>query len=361
MEKLGINDVEKKESFINCALQDKIITDKLDEILSRIEIKNNRVKINDIDDLFLDDETESLLIYYLDLKNIEIQYDVLEKKDLDELSFDDNLKLFLQDISKYGLLTFEEEKRLTLKYYYEKDEKAKQILIKHNLRLVVRLVKKYVTSSYDYSDLIQDGTIGLMIAIEKFDPNKGYKLSTYATWWIRQSAKRGFENNSRIVRLSVRTHQRLSHMKEIISNYLNDFGSVPTDKYLMEKLNIKDYKEIKLLKQYLTDVGSIDTLLISDDGENDECIGNFIPSDEKPVTIQVEEFLLKDAMNDALLSLSERERDIIKKRKGLTSNGKIFTLESIGKDYGLTRERIRQIEISAMRRLSENKNLKQYL
>ena len=276
-----------------------------------------------------------------------------------DMSVNDNVRMYLKEIGKISLLTLEEEQELSKKVA-EGDEKAKKRLAESNLRLVVSIAKRYVGRGLLFLDLIQEGNIGLMKAVEKFDYDKGYKFSTYATWWIRQALTRALADQARTIRVPVHMVETINKMARIERQMTLELNREPTDQELSKKmgLSVDKIAEIRKISQ---DPVSLETPI----GEEDDShLGDFL-ADER--TMSPEEFatyeILKDELREVLDTLTVREKEVLELRFGLF-DGSSHTLEEVGKQFKVTRERIRQIEAKALRKLrhpSRAKKLKDFL
>ena len=276
-----------------------------------------------------------------------------------DMSVNDNVRMYLKEIGKISLLSLEEEQELS-KRVAEGDEKAKNILAESNLRLVVSIAKRYVGRGLLFLDLIQEGNIGLMKAVEKFDYGKGYKFSTYATWWIRQAITRALADQARTIRVPVHMVETINKMARIERQMTLELNREPTDQELSKKmgLSVEKIAEIRKISQ---DPVSLETPI----GEEDDShLGDFL-ADER--TMSPEDFatyeILKDELKQVLDTLTVREKEVLELRFGLF-DGSSHTLEEVGKKFKVTRERIRQIEAKALRKLrhpSRAKKLKDFL
>ena len=276
-----------------------------------------------------------------------------------ELTINDPVRMYLKEIGKISLLSLDEETELS-KRIAEGDETAKNRLAESNLRLVVSIAKRYVGRGMLFLDLIQEGNIGLMKAVEKFDAEKGYKFSTYATWWIRQAITRGIADQSRTIRIPVHLHDNLRKMHVAITNYISEHGEEPSDKYLADLLGITEeaVRERKLAAQGVVSLSQP----VRNEGEEDgDELGSFI-EDPTYNDNSIEDALylrdFKSAVFDKV-PLSEREKMVLKCRFGIDMPRR-YTLEEIGKMMGVTRERVRQIEAKAIRRLRSNREIKSF-
>jgi len=276
-----------------------------------------------------------------------------------DASVNDNVRMYLKEIGKISLLTLEEEQELSKKVA-EGDEEAKNKLAESNLRLVVSIAKRYVGRGLLFLDLIQEGNIGLMKAVEKFDHDKGYKFSTYATWWIRQAITRALADQARTIRVPVHMVETINKMARIERQMTLELNREPTEEEIAKKmgLSVEKVNEIKKISQ---DPVSLETPIGE---EEDSHLGDFIPDEiiKSPEDYATYE-ILKEEMNNVLLTLTKREEEVLCLRFGLY-DGVCHTLEDVGKRFGVTRERIRQIEAKALRKLrhpSRAKKLKDFL
>ena len=275
------------------------------------------------------------------------------------LSINDPVRMYLKEIGKISLLSLEEELELS-KRIDEGDEEAKAILAESNLRLVVSIAKRYVGRNLSFLDLIQEGNIGLMKAVDKFDSSKGYKFSTYATWWIRQAITRAIADQAKTIRVPVHMVETINKLKRVQRQMTLELDREPTEEELSKELGIPEEKIREIIKISL-DPLSLETPIGE---EEDSHLGDFVKDDSSlsPEEYAINE-VLKDEISELLLTLTEREEQVIKLRFGLI-DGTCRTLEEVGSIFGVTRERIRQIEAKALRKLrhpSRSKKLKDYL
>lgn len=277
----------------------------------------------------------------------------------DGVSLEDPVRLYLKEIGKVPLLSVEEEALLAQKMEAG-DEAAKDRLVESNLRLVVSIAKRYTGRGMQFLDLIQEGNLGLMKAVEKFDYRKGYKFSTYATWWIRQAITRAIADQSRTIRIPVHMVENINRLIRTSRQLVQELGREPTMEEIAKKMDmpVERVQEIRKISQ---DPVSLETPVGE---EEDSHLGDFIQDNQ--VTVPVEEAtfkLLQEQLREALSTLTEREQTVLRMRFGL-DDGKPRTLEEVGRDFHVTRERIRQIEAKALRKLrhpSRSKKLKDYL
>lgn len=257
-----------------------------------------------------------------------------------------SVKLYLREISQYDLLSKEEEVRLA-EAAKNGDVEAKNELVKHNLRLVVSLAKRYMNRGLAFQDLIQEGNIGLITAVDKFDVSKGFKFSTYATYWIKQSISRAIMDKSRNIRIPIHTIELMSKIKKVERAFQQENGREPKEKEVAEILNL-DIKKIKEAYSWMKDTTSLD-IVVGDD--EDATVGSFIEDNSVPFAFaEVEVDSRNEAIQTILNTLSDREKEVVMRRFGI-GRERSETLEEIGADLKLSRERIRQLEASALKKL----------
>ena len=358
------NNNEIEQSDIYDALEDYEIDDStLDDLIDYFKELNIKI----ITDDNIDEEDEEIDDSNIDLdENMSEEDDFLENDDMsdedEEISsadhFDnimagdvrvnDSVKMYLKGIGKFELLKPEEEPILAQKII-EGDEEAKDRLINANLRLVVNIAKHYVGRGLQFLDLIQEGNLGLMKAVEKFDHTKGYKFSTYATWWIRQAITRAIADQARTIRIPVHMVETINKMTRIQRQLVQDFGREPTAEEISEAMDgALEPKKIREIQRIAMDPVSLETPI----GEEDDShLGDFIEDKESvsPSDYATNQ-LLSEELSNILGDLTEREERVIRLRYGLDDN-RVRTLEEVGKEFGVTRERIRQIEAKAIRKL----------
>ncbi|MBQ8506248.1 MAG: RNA polymerase sigma factor RpoD [Clostridia bacterium] len=262
------------------------------------------------------------------------------------ISIDDPVRMYLKEIGKVPLLSAEEEISLAQRME-EGDEEAKKRLCEANLRLVVSIAKRYVGRGMLFLDLIQEGNLGLIKAVEKFDYRKGYKFSTYATWWIRQAITRAIADQARTIRIPVHMVETINKLIRVSRQLLQEFGREPLPEEIAEEMGIPEDKVREIIKIAQEPV-SLETPIGE---EEDSHLGDFIPDDDAPAPAEAAAFtLLKEQLMSVLSTLTPREEMVLKLRFGL-EDGRARTLEEVGKEFKVTRERIRQIEAKALRKL----------
>ena len=269
---------------------------------------------------------------------------------------DDSVRLYLREIGKFPLLNSEEELALAQKVVAG-DKKAKDKMAEANMRLVVSIAKRYSGRGLDFLDLIQEGNTGLLRAVEKFDPDKGFKFSTYATWWIRQAITRAIADQARTIRIPVHMVETINKLLRTQRRMTQELNREPTIEELGKELEMEPEK-VEYVIKIKQDITSLDAGVGRDGEDEDSVLGDFIEDEdgatpEESATSQ----LLKEQVQSVLSTLSEREQKIIKMRFGL-ENGKSHTLEEVGQEFAVTRERIRQIEAKALAKLRKHKDAK---
>ena len=295
-----------------------------------------------------------------DLENVEeIKLEDMDITNLDGVSVDDPVRMYLREIGKIPLLTYEEEAELAQRIV-EGDEEAKQKLAESNLRLVVSIAKKYVGRGMLFLDLIQEGNMGLIKAVEKFDYNKGFKFSTYATWWIRQAITRAIADQARTIRIPVHMVETINKLIRTSRQLLQQNGREPTPEEIAKEMEISVEKVMEIQK-IAQDPVSLETPI----GEEDDShLGDFIQDEDSPAPQDsAAHTLLREQLEEVMDTLTPREAMVLKLRFGL-EDGKARTLEEVGKQFDVTRERIRQIEAKALRKLrhpSRSKKLRDYM
>ena len=291
-------------------------------------------------------------------KNILLE-DMNDFSFIDNISVDDPVRMFLKEIGKIQLLSLEEEADLAERMV-NGDKKAKQKLVESNLRLVVSIAKRYIGRGMHFLDLIQEGNLGLIKAVDKFDPSKGYKFSTYATWWIRQAITRAIADQARTIRIPVHMVETINRLMRNSRHLLQTLGREPTPEEIAAEMEIPVEKVRDILK-ISQDPISLETPVGEED---DSSVGNFIPDDDAPSpSDQAADVLLKEQIEEVMETLTPREARVLRLRFGL-EDGRTRTLEEVGREFMVTRERIRQIEAKALRKLrhpSRSKKLKDFM
>lgn len=345
---LELSEIEKV--FVDKGLE--LDDDKTEKIFEYLENKGIVAMVPESDtedDIILDVEDEPT---EEELENIEMAVP-------DGVSIEDPVRMYLKEIGKVPLLTAEEEKDLAMKMEAG-DMDAKKRLAEANLRLVVSIAKRYVGRGMLFLDLIQEGNLGLIKAVEKFDYRKGYKFSTYATWWIRQAITRAIADQARTIRIPVHMVETINKLIRVQRQLLQELGREPYPEEIAEKMGlpVERVREIQKISQ---EPVSLETPIGE---EEDSHLGDFIQDDNVPVPAEAAAFtLLKEQLVEVLGTLTEREQKVLCLRFGL-EDGRARTLEEVGKEFDVTRERIRQIEAKALRKLrhpSRSRKLKDYL
>ncbi|MDO4962958.1 MAG: RNA polymerase sigma factor RpoD/SigA [bacterium] len=329
---------------------------KIDEIISLAMGNKCKITMTQIEQFCLEDSDFDECLNKLEEKNIEI---LSEEEDTNidfecEITSVNPITEYLLSISKYPILTKEEEFTLMEKIN-DGDETARCKMIESNLKLVVSIAKRYTGRGFDFLDLIQEGNIGLIKAIEKFDLNRGVKFSTYATWWIRQTISRSISEKSTVIRIPVHANEMLGKIFEFKKKYLMKYGKEPTLDELAQQFNFSKARLEQLITNSLQPTSLND--IISNNEEDGEEVMNFIANSETLEADVVNASINEDFMKIVHEILNPRELEIILLRFGF-KDGKIYTLEETAKPFGLTRERVRQIEIKALRKLKNNKTIK---
>ncbi|MCL1903315.1 MAG: RNA polymerase sigma factor RpoD [Oscillospiraceae bacterium] len=339
-------------------LSTKEITDFLEELEFNVE---------QIDKLYEDFETLNIEIVddYATDNDLDSALDFSSEDDLDMalstegVSIDDPVKIYLKEIGRVPLLSAEEEIELATRMI-QGDTYARKRLSEANLRLVVSVAKKYVGRGMQFLDLIQEGNLGLIKAVEKFDYTKGFKFSTYATWWIRQAITRAIADQARTIRIPVHMVETITKVKKASSLLLHKNGTEPTPEDIARELNMP-VERVREIIRIAQDPVSLETPIGE---EEDSHLGDFIPDDDAPAPAEAASHtLLKEQLSDVLETLTDREARVLRLRFGLT-DGRMRTLEEVGREFNVTRERIRQIEAKALRKLrhpSRSKKLKDFL
>ena len=308
--------------------------------------------VEELSDDKSDDEDDGVVLK----KNGEIDVEATVPK---TLPTDDPVRMYLKEIGKVSLLTADEERELAIRME-QGDEEAKKKLCESNLRLVVSIAKRYLNRGLSFLDLIQEGNLGLIKAVDKFDYRKGYKFSTYATWWIRQAITRSIADQARTIRIPVHMVETINKLIRVSRQLLQEYGREPTSEEIAKEMGIS-VEKVREIKKISQDPVSLETPIGE---EEDSHLGDFIPDDDVPAPVDAAAYsMLKEQLMEVLDTLSEREKKVLMLRFGL-EDGRPRTLEEVGKEFNVTRERIRQIEAKALRKLrhpSRSKKLKDYL
>ncbi len=326
--------------------------EKILEILEQNNVDILRITDDDDDELIEDEEIVLTEEDEVDVETIDLSVP-------DGISIEDPVRMYLKEIGKVPLLSAEEEIELAKKMEMG-DEEAKKKLAEANLRLVVSIAKRYVGRGMLFLDLIQEGNLGLIKAVEKFDYRKGYKFSTYATWWIRQAITRAIADQARTIRIPVHMVETINKLIRVSRQLLQELGREPLPEEIAEEMNMPVERVREILKISQEPV-SLETPIGE---EEDSHLGDFIQDDNVPVPADAAAFtLLKEQLVEVLSTLTDREQKVLRLRFGL-DDGRARTLEEVGKEFNVTRERIRQIEAKALRKLrhpSRSRKLKDYL
>ena len=325
--------------------------DQIEKIYEMIE--NNGIEVTNYINPSEFDDIE------IEVEQLESAEDMGKMLQQEGLAIDDPVRMYLKEIGKVPLL--EADRELYLAECMAKgDEKAKDELVEANLRLVVSIAKRYVGKGMFFLDLIQEGNLGLMKAVEKFDYTKGYKFSTYATWWIRQAITRAIADQARTIRIPVHMVETIHKVSRCQRQLLQELGHEATAEEVAERIGMSPDKVREIMK-IAQDPVSLETPIGE---EEDSHLGDFIPDDDSPAPAEAASYeLLKEQLEEVLHTLTSREEHVLKLRFGL-EDGRTRTLEEVGKEFNITRERIRQIEAKALRKLrhpSRSKRLKDYL
>ena len=351
-------------------IDDATLLQQLKELVTLAKKKKNVLDYKEISDFFsevaLSAEQMDKVYEYLDNQGVDIlntmEPEVEEELDLslpEGINIDDPVRMYLKEIGKVPLLSAEDEINLAIRME-EGDEEARKKLAEANLRLVVSIAKRYVGRGMLFLDLIQEGNLGLIKAVEKFDYRKGYKFSTYATWWIRQAITRAIADQARTIRIPVHMVETINKLIRISRQLLQEYGRDPTAEELAVEMQLPVEKVREIMKIAQEPV-SLETPIGE---EEDSHLGDFIPDDDIPAPAEAAAFtILKEQLMEVLDTLTDREKKVLRLRFGL-DDGRARTLEEVGKEFNVTRERIRQIEAKALRKLrhpSRSKKLKDYL
>jgi len=338
----------------------KLTTSEINDALEEADFD-----VEQVDKLYETLESSNVEIIENYVANIEEDLQLPAEEELENvlssegISIDDPVKVYLKEIGRVPLLTSEEEIDLAVRMA-NGDEYAKQRLSEANLRLVVSIAKRYVGRGMQFLDLIQEGNLGLIKAVEKFDYTKGFKFSTYATWWIRQAITRAIADQARTIRIPVHMVETINKVKKVSSQLLHKNGHEPTAEEIADELGMPVDKVREIMRVAQEPV-SLETPIGE---EEDSHLGDFIPDDDTPAPADAaSHILLREQLSEVLHTLTPREEKVLRLRFGL-EDGRSRTLEEVGKEFNVTRERIRQIEAKALRKLrhpSRSKKLRDFL
>ena len=360
------NTMEQKKMTIDALMEQgkangKLTTKEITDVLDELDFDTDQLAsiINSCEQLNIEIVDDTATDETLNDNDLNMTDDLEMTLSTEGIAIDDPVKIYLKEIGRVPLLSPDEETELA-KRMAEGDSYAKKRLSEANLRLVVSIAKKYVGRGMPFLDLIQEGNMGLMKAVDKFDYSKGYKFSTYATWWIRQAITRGIADTGRTIRVPVHMVETINKTLRMTRTLLQELGREPTPEEVADRLNVPVSRVREVLK-ISRDPVSLDTPI----GEEDDShLGDFIEDDSALSPADSAAFsMLREELNTALESLTDRERQVVELRFGLR-DGRARTLEEVGREFNVTRERIRQIEAKALRKLrhpSRSKRLKDFL
>ena len=379
-EEAVLSPAEKKQELLNVLLEkakqskNKLTYSAVADVLESTDLDKNQ--IDDIYEALMSKDVEIVSeadpddfeILINDSSELQEDPDLIMDEPAEEdleatrpkgIAVDDPVRMYLKEIGKVPLLSADEEIELA-KRMEQGDEEAKKRLCEANLRLVVSIAKRYVGRGMLFLDLIQEGNLGLIKAVDKFDYTKGYKFSTYATWWIRQAITRSIADQARTIRIPVHMVETINKLIRVSRQLLQTYGREPTPEEIAEEMNIS-VEKVREIQKIAQEPVSLETPIGE---EEDSHLGDFIPDEDVPAPAEAAAFsMLKEQLIEVLDTLTEREQKVLKLRFGL-DDGRARTLEEVGKEFDVTRERIRQIEAKALRKLrhpSRSKKLKDYL
>ncbi|MFA9380327.1 MAG: RNA polymerase sigma factor RpoD [Acetanaerobacterium sp.] len=337
----------------------KLTTKEINDVLEEMDFDVDQVdklyEVLESNNVEIVEDFAPTLDFNIDVHDENLEYSLASEG----INIDDPVKVYLKEIGRVSLLTPEEEIELATRMGLG-DDYARKRLSEANLRLVVSIAKRYVGRGMQFLDLIQEGNLGLIKAVEKFDHTKGFKFSTYATWWIRQAITRAIADQARTIRIPVHMVETINKVKKVTSQLLHKNGHEPTAEEISAELDLPPEKVREIMRVAQEPV-SLETPIGE---EEDSHLGDFIPDDDAPAPAEAASHtLLKEQLGDVLQTLTPREEKVLKLRFGL-EDGRSRTLEEVGKEFNVTRERIRQIEAKALRKLrhpSRSKKLKDFL
>ena len=358
--------MEQKKMTIDALMEQgkatgKLTTKEITDVLDELDFDTDQLAsiISSCEQLNIEIVDDSVADNVLNDNDLNMSDDLEMTLSTEGIAIDDPVKIYLKEIGRVPLLSPDEETELA-KRMAEGDSYAKKRLSEANLRLVVSIAKKYVGRGMQFLDLIQEGNLGLLKAVEKFDYTKGFKFSTYATWWIRQAITRAIADQARTIRSPVHMVETITKVKKVSSQLLHETGHDPSAEEIADKLEMPA-ERVREIMRIAQDPVSLETPIGE---EEDSHLGDFIPDDDAPAPADAASLmLLKEQLNEVLSTLTDREAKVLRLRFGL-EDGRSRTLEEVGKEFDVTRERIRQIEAKALRKLrhpSRSKKVKDFL
>lgn len=358
--------MEQKKMTIDALMEQgkatgKLTTKEITDVLGELDFDTDQLAsiISSCEQLNIEIVDDSVADDVLNDNDLNMSDDLEMTLSTEGIAIDDPVKIYLKEIGRVPLLSPDEETELA-KRMAEGDSYAKKRLSEANLRLVVSIAKKYVGRGMQFLDLIQEGNLGLLKAVEKFDYTKGFKFSTYATWWIRQAITRAIADQARTIRIPVHMVETITKVKKVSSQLLHETGHDPSAEEIADKLEMPA-ERVREIMRIAQDPVSLETPIGE---EEDSHLGDFIPDDDAPAPADAASLmLLKEQLNEVLSTLTDREAKVLRLRFGL-EDGRSRTLEEVGKEFDVTRERIRQIEAKALRKLrhpSRSKKVKDFL
>lgn len=358
--------MEQKKMTIDALMEQgkatgKLTTKEITDVLDKLDFDTDQLAsiISSCEQLNIEIVDDSVADDVLNDNDLNMSDDLEMTLSTEGIAIDDPVKIYLKEIGRVPLLSPDEETELA-KRMAEGDSYAKKRLSEANLRLVVSIAKKYVGRGMQFLDLIQEGNLGLLKAVEKFDYTKGFKFSTYATWWIRQAITRAIADQARTIRIPVHMVETITKVKKVSSQLLHETGHDPSAEEIADKLEMPA-ERVREIMRIAQDPVSLETPIGE---EEDSHLGDFIPDDDAPAPADAASLmLLKEQLNEVLSTLTDREAKVLRLRFGL-EDGRSRTLEEVGKEFDVTRERIRQIEAKALRKLrhpSRSKKVKDFL